>query len=122
MMLAAVVPLVILQGADYFQLLRWKSGSAPVDLSGYTGRMQIRETVDSPTVLLSLTTENGRMALGGAAGTIALSLTNEATRSCWWTAGVYDIELVDSGEPEKVIRLIRGPISTIKEVTREVAR
>ena len=48
--------LTIEQGATTDLLLEYKdSNGNPVDLSGYTARMQIRPSVDSSTTHLSLT-------------------------------------------------------------------
>jgi len=48
--------LTIEQGATTDLLLEYKdSNGNPVDLSGYTARMQIRPTIDSSTTHLSIT-------------------------------------------------------------------
>jgi hypothetical protein len=43
-----------------------------INLTGYTARMQVRSTLESAEALIELTTANGRIALGGSAGTITL--------------------------------------------------
>ena len=47
----------------------------PVDLTGVTARMQLREKLDSSVVLLELTTENGRIVVDDATKTITLNIT-----------------------------------------------
>jgi hypothetical protein len=84
------------------------------DLTGHTARMQIRREIESTTVMLELTTENGRITLGGDEGTIQL-LISAADTSTLDRSGVYDLELV---EGEIVKRLIRGNINLNLEVTR----
>lgn len=76
--------------------------------------MQIRRQIEDTTVMLELTTENGRITLGGAAGTIELLIT-AADTSTLTTSGVYDLELVEGAV---VKRLIRGNINLNLEVTR----
>lgn len=104
------------QGATFNQTFIWKdSTGALVNLTGYTARMQVRQTVANDTVLLSLTTENGRISLGGSAGTIALTLDAATSAGITFARGVYDLELVHGGV---VTRLLEGQVDVSKEVTR----
>ncbi len=115
--MAANYDIVCDQGATFSRILTWQDSSAnPVNLTGYTARMQVRATADSSTVLLSLTTENSRITLGGAAGTITLLVS--ATDTAAVTAGeyVYDLEVISSGGT--VTRLIQGCFTVDAEVTR----
>ena len=113
----AKLKFTIYQGATFRKRLTWKSPSGvPIDLTGCTARMQARAEVESPTVLLSLTTENGGLTLGGAAGTVDLYVSDEDAGAITWDAGVWDLEIVHpSGE---VTRLAQGSIAVSLEVTR----
>ena len=105
------------QGTDYDKPLVWKDSTGnPVDLSGYTARMQLRPSILSDTVLINLTTENGGITLGGNTGEITLHFT-EANTSPLVKGGVYDLEMVIGG---KVKRLVQGTITVSREVTRNV--
>ena len=108
----------IYQGASFDRTFTWRVGASStlVNLSGYTGRMQVRSTVGAPTTIVELTTSNGRMTLGGAAGAIALAIT--ATDTTTLAAGqyVYDMEMVSSGG--EVTRLLEGRATISAEVTR----
>ena len=106
------------QGATFVQTLTWKNGTPPVptDLTGCTARMQVRRTVDAPEILLSLTTENGGIVLGGTAGTITLGLTAVQTAAIAWLTGVYDLEIAFS--TGLVRRLLAGNVTVSREVTR----
>lgn len=108
--------LCIPQGATFSRVIRWKADGVNVNLTGFTARAQIRPTPSSNTTTLSLTTENGRIALGGSAGTITLSIS--ATDSAALTAGryVYDLELVSAGGI--VTRLLQGVVTVSANVTR----
>jgi len=77
--------------------------------------MQVRATIDNASTLLSLTTENGGIALGGAAGTITVTAT--ATQTAAVAAGcyVYDLEMVTGAV---VTRLVQGQFTVDAEVTR----
>lgn len=104
-------------GATFTRTLTWRDAAdALVDLSGYTGRMQVRADVESTSTILSLTTSNGGITLGGAAGTVLITVS--ATESATLTAGdyVYDLELVSAGGT--VTRLVQGQFTVRPEVTR----
>lgn len=115
-MIAGVHNFTIDQGATWNRTVELQNpDETPYNLTGYTARMQIRRETTSSTVMMSLTTENGRITLGGALGTIALSLTDELTATIPYD-GVYDLEIV-SGSGE-VYRVIKGIIRLNPEVTR----
>lgn len=114
----AKLKFTIYQGATFRKRLTWRApDGTPIDLSGCTARMQVRAEVESPAVLLSLTTENGGLTLGGAAGTVELYVSDEDTGAITWDAGVWDLEIVHpSGE---VTRLAQGSVAVSPEVTRD---
>lgn len=113
----AKLKFTIYQGATFRKRLTWKSPSGvPIDLTGCTARMQVRPEVESPTVLLELTTANGGITLGGVAGTIELFVSDDASTLFTWTAGVWDLEIEFPGGD--VRRLAQGSISVSPEVTR----
>lgn len=87
----------------------------PVDLTGVTARMQIREKLDSDTVILELTTENSGIIIDQVNKTITIHITAVQTAALTFSTAVYSLELVKSGD---VIPFITGSISLIREVTR----
>lgn len=117
-MVAAVHDITIEQGATYQLSLIWRQpNGTPVDLTGYTARMQVRRRHSSDTALLTFTTENGGITLGGPAGTINVvglaTLTDDLPAP---SPAVYDLELVSSGG--FVTRLVEGGAYITPEVTR----
>lgn len=86
----------------------------PVDLTGYTARMSIKDKIGG-AVLHSLTTENGGIVIDPAAKTILLSIPAATTEDFTWSRGVYDLEMVSSAG--KVTRIISGRIALSREVT-----
>ena len=104
----------------------------PVDLTGYTARAMIRSTltqVGAP--LATWTTENGKIFLGGVAGTFGLSVGDLETSALWSSAlaphgtvngraafllGHWDFELVPP--TAAVRRLLQGLAIIVPEVTR----
>ncbi len=114
---AGIYNIICDQGATNTRTLTWRTeAGALVNLSGYTGRMQVRADHDSTTTILSLTTANGGITLGGALGTILITVSS--TESATLTPGeyVYDLELVAAGG--EVTRLVQGTFLVRPEVTR----
>ena len=114
----AYYSMTIYQGADFAKLFTWLTGSpsVAVNLTGYTARMQIREEFFSADPLITLTTENGGITLGGAAGTILVEMTDVETRDLSFVNGVYDVELISGAGV--VTRILMGAAILSPEVTR----
>jgi len=87
----------------------------PVDLAGYTARMQIREKVTSETVLENLTTSNGKILINNTSKSISLILSAASTESYTWKSGVYSLEMEKDGV---VVPFIYGSVVVEREVTR----
>ena len=87
----------------------------PVDLAGYTARMQIREKLTSTTTLENLTTVNGKVLINNTNKTISLILSAATTEAYTWKSGVYSLELEKDGI---VVPLIYGNVTLEREVTR----
>lgn len=101
------------QGDTYKRTLSWIVNRVPVNLTGYTARLQVRESADAPTVSLDATEY---ITLGGAAGTIDIEIPAEETSDLEAGRYVYDLE-VESGGGE-VTTLIAGSLTVTAEVTR----
>ena len=108
----------IYQGATFRRRLRWLNpDKTSIDLTGCTARMQVREEIESTAALLELTTDNGRIALGGTAGTVDLLVDASTTAAIAWTGGVFDLEIVHPSD--EVTRLAQGSCCVSPEVTRD---
>lgn len=115
-MAAGTYNLTIEQGVTLSRLMTWRdSNNALVNLTGYTARAKVKASYASSTALLTLTTENGGISLGGVAGTITLSATAATTASLDFFKGVWDLELISSGG--LVTRLLQGTCTLSKEAT-----
>ncbi len=123
-MAAFKLKLEIDQGATFRESLIWKTGEPPlpVDLTGFTARMQVRSETGSEIVLAELTTENGGITLNVEPGLIELYISDLETAGYTWETGTYDIEFVapDPGDGTRpdVVRRIAGAVVVSREVTR----
>tara|TARA_B100001778_G_C18117450_1_gene419065 strand:+ start:170 stop:514 length:345 start_codon:yes stop_codon:yes gene_type:complete len=103
------------QGATFSRTLTVKDSSGTArNLSTFTGKMQVRKRLTSSTVLIELSTSNGRMTLNSS-GEISLSITASDTAALS-DGGVYDLEITSSGGA--VERVVEGDFNLIPEVTR----
>tara|TARA_B100000963_G_C22573892_1_gene647436 strand:+ start:748 stop:1098 length:351 start_codon:yes stop_codon:yes gene_type:complete len=116
-MTAGNFSLTIEQGATFSLVITYKdSAGSAINLTGFTARMSLRTFIEDSSAILTLTTENGRIALGGGAGTVTLTVSASDTAALTAGNGVYDLELISSGGV--VTRLIEGSYSIVREVTR----
>lgn len=107
------------QGTTLEKKIVWKDNSAtpqPINLTGYSARMMVRSAISDVSPLITLTTENGGITLGGVTGEITLNQTDVQTAAYNWVTGVYDLELISG--TGKVTRLLKGVITVDPEVTR----
>lgn len=118
----AEADICIFQGATFSQTLFWETGtpSVPVNLTGYTAKMQIRSKPESKAVILELSTSNGRITLGtsGDYSTGAINLFISASDTANLSVcenAVYDLELTYGSV---VSRILQGNIIISPEVTR----
>lgn len=102
------------QGATFTKRLTWTIDDVPVDLTGYTARMQARDKYGSSCIVVDITTENGGISLDDE-GNIDLLIDSEDTELIIAKDYVYDLEL-DSGS--QVYRVIEGKFIVTPEVTK----
>ncbi len=102
------------QGSTFSRTLTYKINDSPVNLSGYTSNLQVREYHYSDDYLISLSNGSG-ITLGGSAGTIAVIMAASATTNFIPGSYVYDLEIAVGGT---VTRLIEGKFNVTPEVTR----
>lgn len=96
------------------------STGSPVDLTNYAARMQIRPSVDSSTVICSLSSSlspdgTGLNISSPISGSINLYISAASSSAFTFTEAVYDLEIISGSI---VTRLIEGYVKLSKEVTR----
>jgi hypothetical protein len=113
--------LCINQGATYTRVFTWLSGTcgcgtvgaapSPVNLTGYTAAMDISVFPGATPVYVA----TPDLVLGGAAGTITLTIDATDTEGFTWWKGVYDLLLTDP--LGNVTRLLEGSVNVSPGVT-----
>jgi len=107
--------ITVWQGADYDKTFTVTQNGTALNWTGYSARMQVRDSSDATATLLSLTNGSG-ITLGGTAGTIAVAITSTQSAAIPAGAYAYDLELVSSGNI--VTRLLQGAFIVSGNVTR----
>lgn len=119
-MSAAKLNLLIEAGATFNAVLTWQDPDGdPIDLTGYTARMQARTKADAADTILDLTSDpDGGITLGDEDGTITIKVAADTTDDLPAGAAVYDLELEAPGPAGDVVRLVEGSITVRRQVTR----
>jgi len=119
------------QGATLDFEVRYKdSNGEPINLEGYTGRMQIRPTIDSNTVYLTLSSSLNSDGTGlnfsgsnsdkpPSSGSIGIYIAACTSSLLNFDEAYYDLELYEGpGDCTYTIRLLEGKVKLSKQVTR----
>ena len=114
-----------------FEVQYIDSNGNPVDLSGYSARMQIRPTVTSSVVYITLSSslqpDGTGLNMSGShstkpptSGSIGIFISSCTSSEFNFTSAVYDLEIYTpyDGGCNYVTRLIQGPVRLSNEVTR----
>lgn len=113
--------LTIIQGATWRYVLQLKAGptanAPPLQLGGYSARMQVRSELASPDPLINLTSQpGGGITIGPLTGELALHISDTDTAALNFDQAVYDLELTAPGGD--VTRVLQGKVLLSLEVTR----
>lgn len=104
------------QGSDWdLNVVYEDANGDPINLTGYTAAMQLRQNYNSETADLTLTSSNGGITITAAEGKMVLHATAVQTGLLSEGYYVYDLE-IDSGGV--VTRIIQGQVTVNGEVTR----
>lgn len=97
----------IFQGSDFAREYRWLSSGVPVNLTGYTARMQFRNDIRDPLPVWDLTTANGGLQIVEPTdGRIRVVITADQSRAIQRQRMVFGIEVYAPGGAKT--RLVEG--------------
>lgn len=118
---------MIEQGSTLSLELQYKDGNNnPVSLTACSGKMQIRPTVDSSTIYITLSSslqpDGTGLNFSGSNGTtptnsgsIGVYISAASSSALSFDTAVYDLELTSGSI---VTRILEGQVKLSKEVTR----
>lgn len=113
--MSAKYNLVCEQATTFNFIFTIKNGSTPWDLTGYTATMTVRPFVGASTTTVVATTANGRITLGGIAGSVTVSLNATTTGAIGASRYVYDLVLTSGAT---VTRILEGKFIVTGAVTQ----
>lgn len=105
------------QGSRFLFVLTYAIDDVPVNLTGWTARMQVRTSTLATDTLLDLATGSG-LTLGGTAGTVTIDVPSTTMDDVPVGSHVYDLELIPAGVEANAFKLVRGTFQVVAEVTR----
>jgi len=102
------------------------SNSTPVDLTDYSGRMQIRPTITSNDIIITLSSSRAEDGTGlnfsgsngttpPTSGSIGVFISAASSSLFNFNEAVYDLEIYSGSI---VTRILEGKVKLSKEVTR----
>lgn len=109
------------QGSRFRRTITATSSDAPVNLTGYGIRMQVRRRADDSTALLSIALGDGITSASPSSGVFVIDVDAvtmsdvPASPPRGWR---YDLELVPAGDEEQAFALLAGAFVVEGEVTR----
>ncbi len=117
-MTAARHDIVVEQGTTFtLEVAYEQPEGSPVDLTGWSARMQVRQGHASTSAVLDLTSLAGSIAVDGTLGTVTVHAIATVTAALPAPfLGVYDLEI--ASPDGTVIRLLEGSCRITPEVTR----
>ena len=117
------------QGATLdFELAYKDSSNDPIDLTNYQGRMQLRPSVGSDTVYITLSSSLDADGTGlnfsgsdglnpPTSGTIGIFISAASSSLLDFSEAVYDLEIASGSTYPVVTRLLEGKVQLSKNVT-----
>lgn len=115
-MTAGIYNATIDQGATWSVTVTYKdSTGAPINLTGYTAALQVRQQYSSVDADLTLTSPSNGIVITPLTGVVVVTMTAAQTAALAEGYYVYDLELTSGTYKD---RLIQGQLTVAPEVTR----
>ena len=111
-----------------FEIAYTDSNSNKIDLTGYTGRMQLKDKIGGSTTYITLSSSlnpdgtglnfSGSNGLNPpTSGTIGIFISANSSSALDFNKAVYDLEIISGSAYPIVTRLLQGTVTLDKEVT-----
>jgi len=104
------------QNATFSFIVEYKDNSGlPIDLTGSTAKMQVRDTKGGSKLAFSLTSPAGGITITPLLGKLTIKMTPTQTNKLFYPKSSYDIMVTDSNANK--IKLLEGFITLSRSVT-----
>ena len=115
--MASTYNILVDQGATYTLAVTYKDSSGTaINLTGYTAAMQLRDSYDSATAVLSLSSPSSGIVITGASGLVTITMSATQTAALSADTFLYDLEITSTASVKT--RLIQGVVVVSAEVTK----
>jgi hypothetical protein len=89
--------------------------TTPIDLTGASAKMQVRDTKGGSKIAFTLTSPSGGISIDETTGTLSISITPTQTNKLFYPKSSYDIMMIDSNGNK--IKLLEGFMTLSRSVT-----
>jgi len=104
------------QNATFSFIVEYKGNDGlPIDLTGSTAKMQVRDTKGGSKLAFSLTSPAGGIVITPLLGKLTIKITPTQTNKLFYPKSSYDIMVTDSNANK--IKLLEGFITLSRSVT-----
>jgi len=108
--------ITVINGTTFTLAPQWLIDNLPVNLTGYSVDMQVRDV--SNNLIVELSTANGKIVITPAIGTVTLTLTAAQTASNVLPAGTYTYGLNLTDSNSNVYQILAGNFSVTASVVQ----
>jgi hypothetical protein len=104
------------QNATFTFIVEYKdNNNLPIDLTGATAKMQVRDTKGGTKLAFSLTSPSGGIVIDPTNGKLTIKITPTQTNKLFYPKSSYDIMITDSNSNK--IKLLEGFMTLSRSVT-----
>ncbi len=89
--------------------------TTPIDLTGASAKMQIRDTKGGNKLAVTLTSPSGGITIDGPEGVLNIKMTPTQTNKLFYPKSSYDVMVIDSNGNK--IKLLEGFMTLNRSVT-----
>jgi len=115
--LGALINFKLAQGATWQNDFKWidKTNNTPINLAGYTAKLEIRNKPGGNVLYHTSSTANGEITLDEQNGIFKIEIPAVATEAFNFKVAHYDFEAYSGS---RVYRIAQGSVELNKEVTK----
>lgn len=108
--------ITVINGTTFQLSPVWKVDGLPVDITGYTADMQVRDV--SNNLIVELSISNGKATINGSLGQTVLTLTATQTSAANLPAGNYSYALNLTSPGSIVYQILQGAFTVSASVVQ----
>jgi hypothetical protein len=108
--------ITVVNGTTFTLAPIWQINNLPVNLTGYSADMQVRDI--SNNLIVDLSTSNGKAVISAALGQVTFTLTATQTNATNLPAGNYNYALNLTDSASNVYQILQGGFTVTASVVQ----